>query len=422
VGEKMQNPPQKFPTTLASFVLVFETDMEWRGFDKEEGDTEPAELQGPSYAKLTMQPILDKLRSADMIVREVMSTDKMRVYALISVSEKRQRNVAEIMGNRARVRMRQQDDEENEVKNGGAWCAFRNDLFQYYEKSTEGPLFSSCQQQSIIEFLINERDPRAMGPQCIQRESCEPGNSILQQMQNDERIVTYFNLHHPEKREWLLKNWAGNFTLKQPLEDVREYFGEQIAFFFTFCGFIVTQLWVLAAVGIFCFAMAMSAVAESGDAENPYMPLFAIYVSVWSINFSAGWKRMQIVVQHEWDLLEYEDPAEDRTEFVQNTKTYKRLNEVSKREEYYPDPLWRIIALVATFFVVSILTVFTIAVAILCEVLKKTIASSLPIPPAVVLVLGANLQVFDPTRKWHCVPEKHGPPHTLHGVLCVLDA
>jgi hypothetical protein len=32
-------------------------------------------------------------------------------------------------------------------------------------------------RQAIMEFLINERDPRAMGPQCIQRESCLPGTS-----------------------------------------------------------------------------------------------------------------------------------------------------------------------------------------------------------------------------------------------------
>jgi hypothetical protein len=103
-----------------------------------------------------------------------------------------------------RVRMRQQDDEDNIIKNGGAWCSFSNDLYQYFEKSSEGTLFASCQQQvnvskvlytvslhrtytraltlenvgqAIMEFLINERDPRAMGPQCIQRESCLPGTS-----------------------------------------------------------------------------------------------------------------------------------------------------------------------------------------------------------------------------------------------------
>jgi len=40
--------------------------------------------------------------------------------------------------------------------------------------------------------------------------------------------------------------------------------------------------------------------------------------------------------QYEWDVLDFEEPDEDRTEFVQNAKTYKRLNRVSHKEEYYP--------------------------------------------------------------------------------------
>jgi len=46
--------------------------------------------------------------------------------------------------------MRKLDDEDNIVKNGGAWCSFRNDLYQYFEKSSEGTLFASCQQQVHI--------------------------------------------------------------------------------------------------------------------------------------------------------------------------------------------------------------------------------------------------------------------------------
>jgi len=129
-------------------VQVFSTDDEWR--KTLEGET----VKEPSYAKLNMQPILDKLRSADMIVRDVISLDKQKAYALVSVSEKRQRMVAEIMGQenpcQMRVRMRRLDDETNEIKNDGAWAPFKNDLYPYYEKSSEGVLFSSCQQQYIM--------------------------------------------------------------------------------------------------------------------------------------------------------------------------------------------------------------------------------------------------------------------------------
>jgi len=392
--EKMQNPPRKFPSTLASFVLVFETDMEWRGFDKVEGDTKPA--PGPnaiSYAKLNMQPCLDKLRSSDMIVREVMSTCKMKMYALVSVSEKRQRMVAEIMGEcRMRVRMKLLDDESMEIKNGGAWSPFKNDLFPYYEKSSEGLLFSSCQQQYIMEFLLNDRDPRAMGPQVMQREACLPGNSILQQLKSDEKIVDCFNLHHAEKKAWLLSAWAGTYAAKQPIEDIREYFGEKFALYFVFGGYLVTSLWVLAGVGLFTFIMAMQALQGTGSTQNPYMPLFAIYTAIWSINFSTGWKRLEITYQYEWDVLDFEEPDEDRTEFVQNAKTYKRLNRVSHKEEYYPDPLWRVLALVATCVALCFLIIGTICVAILCEIGKHSLAPYFGSAGMFALVLGANVQ------------------------------
>ena len=45
-------------------------------------------------------------------------------------------------------------------------------------------------------------------------------------------------------------------------------------------------MWVLAGVGIFAFVMAMTAVGESGSTQNPYMPLYAVFVAIWSINFS----------------------------------------------------------------------------------------------------------------------------------------
>jgi hypothetical protein len=229
-------------------------------------------------------------------------------------------------------------------------------------------------------------------------------------MAADERIKGYFNLHHPEKRKWLLKYWAGSYTSKQPIEDIREYFGEQIGLFFAFSGFIVTQLWVLAGLGIFLFAMGMIAYTESGSTLNPYMPLFALYVALWSINFSAAWKRTQLVLQYEWDLLDYEAPDDDRTQFVQNPKTYKRLNTVSSREEYFPDPIFRVLALIATFFVMSIVIMLTIGVVVMFAIIFKFIQDQLAsvgveIPGGFLVVFQANLQVVDPAWQRHSLPK-----------------
>ena len=399
-GETVQVPKPMFPSSLASCVLVFATDDEWARPDMDHEDwlrkvasshAKSDKADPISYAKLNMQPILDKLRSSDMVVREVMSEDRKHMFALVSVSEKRQRMVAEVMGEHMRVRMKVIDDEGNEVKNAGGWTPFKNDLYPYYEKSSEGLLFSSCQQQYIMEFLLNERDPRAMGPQVMQKEACLPGNSILQQLIADERIVDFFYLHHPDKKNWLLEHWAGTYLRKQPVEDIREYFGEEIALFFVFCGYFLTMLWVLAGVGIFTFAMEMEALQQSGHTANPYSPLFAIFCAIWSINFSAGWRRLEIVYQWEWDTLDYKDPAGDRTDFVQNTRTYKRLNRISQREEYYPDPLWRVIGLVTTVVVVSVLMGLTILVTLILAIVKKKLEAA-GMPGMVVTLLGANVQ------------------------------
>mmetsp|Transcript_44232 Transcript_44232/g.90270 ORF Transcript_44232/g.90270 Transcript_44232/m.90270 type:complete len:290 (-) Transcript_44232:14-883(-) len=221
--ETTQVPPPLFPATLASFVLVFQTDEAW------------IKGEEPSFAKLNMQPLLDKMRSADMIVRqEEWGTDedpeKRPCFALVSISEKRQKQVAEIMGEEdlIRLRMKAEDDEEDVVKGGGAWYPFKQHLAHLYEKSSEGTLFSSCQQCQIMEYMLNDGSEKAFGPQLMQKEACEPGNTPLQQLVKDERIIGYFYLHHEHKKEWLTQAWANTYVLRQPIEDIREYFGEEI--------------------------------------------------------------------------------------------------------------------------------------------------------------------------------------------------
>ena len=279
--EKRQFPIPRFPLTLASYVLVFQTDDEW------------ISGEGVSYAKLTMQPILDKLRSADIIVREFMSSNNKYMFALVSIAEKRQKMIAEIMGEYELIRLRLQklDDEMNEIKGAGAWMHFQGHLAPHYEKSTEGTVFSSCQQQHMIHFLLNDVDERVLGPQLMQKEACEPGNSILEQLQIDEKIVDHFPLHQENKREWLEKFWVEAYANKQPIEDIREYFGEEIALYFAWYGFTLKMMWIPAILGVtsnyeevdeLSLVQVLVFVAQiisiqSGSVDNPFTPLFSLF-------------------------------------------------------------------------------------------------------------------------------------------------
>ncbi len=61
----------------------------------------------------------------------------------------------------------------------------------------------------------------------------------------------------------------------------------------------------------------MLAQGESGSMDNPYNPLFAGLMAVWGIMFCGGYKRLQVVYQHEWDTVDFEPANPDRRDFVQ---------------------------------------------------------------------------------------------------------
>ena len=54
-------------------------------------------------------------------------------------------------------------------------------------------------------------------------------------------------------------------TAKQPLELVREYFGEKIALFYTWFGFYCAMLWVTSLFSIFVFGTQVSFCRAESD-------------------------------------------------------------------------------------------------------------------------------------------------------------
>jgi hypothetical protein len=149
--------------------LVFEIDEDWR-HQIEEYQTaiqsDGAGQRRPPASPIAF-PLVDKLRSADMIVQEFYSTKKNKYFVLISISEKRQKSLAEVMG--LKLRIKKADDETNQIKRGGALSTYKQHLNQIFERCSKGTIFSSCQQCQMIEFLLNNLDVRAIGPQLIQR-------------------------------------------------------------------------------------------------------------------------------------------------------------------------------------------------------------------------------------------------------------
>jgi len=59
-------------------------------------------------------------------------------------------------------------------------------------------------------------------------------------------------------RTLLKKNWALSYTKNQPLDMIREYYGEKIAIYFAYLGFYTVWLWTASIVGIIVFIFGLA--------------------------------------------------------------------------------------------------------------------------------------------------------------------
>ncbi|XP_065345514.1 anoctamin-4-like isoform X2 [Cloeon dipterum] len=210
----------------------------------------------------------------------------------------------------------------------------------------------------------------------------------IRRLLNNQTFLAAYPLHEgrydkdpPEgidrlDRRILYLNWAraGTWYKKQPLWQVRKYFGDKIGLYFAWLGFYTEMLIPAAVVGLLCFlygcfslnskdnipSMEICNPKSAGNItlcplcdkacqyqqlkdscffakvtylfDNPATVFFAIFMSFWATTFLELWKRRQAVIAWEWDLQFVEEDQEPRPEFETSVKTF-RVNPVTGRRE-----------------------------------------------------------------------------------------
>jgi len=68
--------------------------------------------------------------------------------------------------------------------------------------------------------------------------------------------------------------------------------------------------------------MTLARSVQGGEShDNPYVPLYAIFMTVWAILFRAGWTQLELVYQRLWGVDEWKEEEPDRTAFLANPLT-----------------------------------------------------------------------------------------------------
>ncbi|XP_031531019.2 anoctamin-9 isoform X2 [Vicugna pacos] len=182
----------------------------------------------------------------------------------------------------------------------------------------------------------------------------------FQDLVKDGVFEAMFPLHKGE--EDLKKKWAqwGNMFQEQPLDDIRDYFGEKVALYFAWLCWYTRMLVPAAVVGLIIFLSGFSLFDASqiskeiceahniymcprGDGSRRYQPLsetctfaklthlfdnegtvvFAIFMAGWATVFLEIWKRKRAHVVLHWDLYGWDEDQEEMALELINCPDYQ---------------------------------------------------------------------------------------------------
>lgn len=131
------------------------------------------------------------------------------------------------------------------------------------------------------------------------------------------------------QRRWLtMWDWPWN----QPVDGVRDYFGERISFYFLYLGHYTELLLVPAALGAGTYILK----CYEASPESTLQPYFTCVMVLWSTYFMETWKAKQSTKGLHWGMHGFESAEQDRPLFE---GTLSKSPVDGSEEKYYPSAL-----------------------------------------------------------------------------------
>ncbi|ESO86525.1 hypothetical protein LOTGIDRAFT_220570 [Lottia gigantea] len=196
---------------------------------------------------------------------------------------------------------------------------------QSFQGSGNDPktFFNNSEKQKIIKHEIEGIRAQAMDSNIPGYEKIRlyPGKSIIKKYLSRGLVLQLYPLHDEEEIKRLGDEWYNYKKVfnPQPIDKIRNYFGEKIAVYFAFLGVYTIALIPPALIGIIYLITAWKSVYREA--------IFAIFNLIWSTLLLEGWKRYCSEISFKWGTLEnvgtsFEEPrANYRGELGRNIVT-----------------------------------------------------------------------------------------------------
>uniref|UniRef100_A0A8C1H033 Anoctamin n=1 Tax=Cyprinus carpio carpio TaxID=630221 RepID=A0A8C1H033_CYPCA len=254
-------------------------------------------------------------------------------------------------------------------------CAFRKSKMEKFLGSDDCEnYFTNTQRHRIVYEILartvyGRRKRAEVGVARLLNEGAFTGAFPLHEV----RHKTPYTLN---KRQILYHYWSNwlKWYKYQPLDHIREYFGEKIALYFVWLGFYTSWLLPAALVGTCVFVSGILTmgsntpeICESGGLylmcplcetckpwnmsdicpmvgylfDHPGTVFFSVFMSLWAVTFLEYWKRKNATLAHHWDCMDFHEEEEPpRPEFAAMAPAMEENPVTGVKEPYFPEKPW----------------------------------------------------------------------------------
>ena len=224
-----------------------------------------------------------------------------RAFVLIACSEERLMAEAERIEMQAKLK----------AEYGGGYDAFEARKKRFYEPAaavkgeTEAPsFFRRLQRMSLIDSIIGARAE-------------DGGCDIIMSRLIKENVVTkFYGLHDEFERSDLLKTWSFKPFKFQDINRIRNYFGEELAFYLAWLGFKTERLLYAMLLGLVVTGLWIAGKQIDSDSLAVWpLTLYSVYLGVWAALFQNYWARYESTLAFRWGVNDLEDSEKLRPEY-----------------------------------------------------------------------------------------------------------
>ncbi|CAB3406145.1 unnamed protein product [Caenorhabditis bovis] len=182
------------------------------------------------------------------------------------------------------------------------------------------------------------------------------GVAILPRLISTNVVESVSAMHNLELLNKLKQKWV--LSYEQPIEEIKDYFGTEIAMYFAWLGHLTTALWFPTLLGLLMWFLGGFKYKNNPEDKQDWYQLlsdicfvlFAFFNCIWSTIYLEWWKRVQAELAFRWGTY---DATQDS--YLQDPRPgfegdYLAPNPVSGRmEPFYPAWKHTIIRYVITY-------------------------------------------------------------------------